>query len=461
MAETDVERQRAAHYAVLERQIPEFVGRLTWSRAQIEAHKTQAFRELLRFVQTRSPWHSRRLAHLDPAVATPADIVHIPTMNKRELMANWDEIVTVPGASRHEAEQALRAMTDQFYIWGDNVLIASGGTGGQPGLFLYDWQASVSMWAGTARGFLPSLAQLAAHGVEVPGGVRIASIAAERSAHGSYVMGRIFSNPRIPTRSFSAWRSIDDLIPELNAMQPHFLGSYPSLISALSAATKAGKLNIAPRVIYFGAEHLPDASRQLARETWPETDILTCWGTSEGGGTFPCPCGDGFHVCEDLVIIEPVDAAGNPVAPGQRSAGIYITNLFNKALPIIRYFIDDIFEMDDKLCACGSSYQKVRQVHGRSLDMFRYGAITVHPAALELAVLEQPCILEYQIRQTRRGAHLVYRSGGNVDSGRLSAKMRQALLSYGVQEPEITIEKIPQLERTAAGKLKHYLPMTH
>jgi phenylacetate-coenzyme A ligase PaaK-like adenylate-forming protein len=315
------------------------------------------------------------------------------------------------------------------------------------------------MWAGTARGFLGSLASLAMRGVDVPLGVRIASISAEKSAHGSYVMGRIFSNPLNPTHTFSAWRSIDELIPELNALQPHFLGAYPSLIPALVAATKAQELKIEPRVFYFGAEHLPDASRQLARETWPEADILTCWGTSEGGGTFACPRGDGFHVCEDLVIIEPVDSEAAPVAPGQRSAGIFITNLFNKALPIIRYYIDDIFEMDDKPCACGSSYQKVRQVHGRSLEMFRYGAITVHPATLELAVLEQPQILEYQIRQTPRGAHLVYRSKDDVDAVRLSSKMREALLSYGLQEPEVTVEKVDILKRTAAGKLKHYAPL--
>jgi hypothetical protein len=73
--------------------------------------------------------------------------------------------------------------------------------------------------------------------------------------------------------------------------------------------------------------------------------------------------------------------------------------------------------------------------------------------------LEQPCIFEYQIRQTPRGAHLAYRSKGDVDTARLSSKMREALLSFGLQEPEITIEKIALLERTAAGKLKHFVPL--
>ncbi len=380
-------------------------------------------------------------------------------MNKGDLMENWDEIVTVPGASRREAEEALRNMTDQFYIWGDNVLFASGGTGGRPGLFLYDWSALATTWGGMSRGFVRSFAKLAMGEGVAPHQVRVASIGAEMSAHGSYVVGRVFSNPLNPTHRLSAWRSIDELVPELNAIQPHFLFCYPSLIPALAAAAKAQELKIEPRIVYFGAEQLPDASRQLACQTWPRADILTCWGTSEGGGTFPCPCGDGFHVSEDLVMIEPVDGAGAPVAPGQRSSGIYFTNLFNKALPIIRYFIDDIFEMDDKPCICGSSYRKVRQVHGRNVESFHYGSISVHPVILELAVLEQPHILEYQIRQTPRGAHLAYRSKGEADDVRLSSKMRQALLSYGLREPEITIERVTLLERTGAGKLKRFVPL--
>jgi phenylacetate-coenzyme A ligase PaaK-like adenylate-forming protein len=166
-------------------------------------------------------------------------------------------------------------------------------------------------------------------------------------------------------------------------------------------------------------------------------------------------------VSEDQVIIEPVDNGGAPIAPGQRSTGVYFTNLYNKAQPIIRYYIDDIFEMADGPCACGCAFRKVRQVHGRNFEKFRYGSITVHPVTLQLAVLEQPRILEYQIRQTQRGAHLAFYSKEPVDVDRLSSKMHEALRSYGIQEPIVTIENVALLERTAAGKLKRFVPLAH
>jgi phenylacetate-coenzyme A ligase PaaK-like adenylate-forming protein len=460
LAKKTVEQRRGAHLAYLNSIMPLLLGRLPWSRAAIEDHQTRAFRDLLRHVRTHSPWHAARVADLDAETATVADLSRLPIMTKADLMDNWDAIVTVQGANRREAEEALRTMTDQFYIWGDHVLLASGGSGGRPGLFLYDWHAMALLWGGMARGFYGSLAPLARQGIELPNGLRMAAIAAEKSAHGSYVLNRIFSNPQNPTHQLSGWRSSNEIIAKLNAIQPHFILCYPSLVQELAAATKAGELTIAPRVVYLGAEHLPNSIRDIARETWPGADILTCWGTSEGGGTFPCPLGDGYHVCEDLVIIEPVDSAGRPVAPGQRSAGIYFTNLFNKALPIIRYYIDDIFEMADGPCACGSSFAKVWQVHGRTLDNFQYGSISVLPAVMELAVLEQPNVIEYQIRQTLRGAHLAYRSEGQIDEARMSSKMRDALLSHGLPEPEITIEHTARFERTTAGKLRRYVPLS-
>jgi phenylacetate-coenzyme A ligase PaaK-like adenylate-forming protein len=275
-------------------------------------------------------------------------------------------------------------------------------------------------------------------------------------------MGRLFSNPMNPTKRLSAWRTIEELVPELNALQPHILFCYPTRVPALAAAAATGELRISPHIVFFGSEHLSDGGRELTQRTWPKSEVLTCWATSEGAGTFPCAVADGgFHVSEDLVVLEPVDAAGNAIAPGQRSHGVYLTNLFNKAMPIIRYHIDDIFEMDDRPCACGSVYRKVKQVHGRAFELFHYGSMFVHPLALELAVLEQPSIVEYQLRQTPRGAHLLYCKAGEVDSDRLSRRIAEGFARYGLGEPEISVEEVTEIKRTAVGKLQKFVPLVH
>jgi phenylacetate-coenzyme A ligase PaaK-like adenylate-forming protein len=453
---TPLDQKRGCHFAHMCAIMPELVTRLSWSRAQIEVHRENLLRQMLHHAQAHSPWHARRLRGHDLA---KVPLSALPTMTKNDLMENWDEIATPNGANRSDAERALRDMTNQFYIWGDHVLFASGGTGGRPGLFLYDWDGLALNWAGMGRGMRHYIDSLPLPGGPPPQNWQMVSLGAEASAHGSFVTGRIFSNPANPTRGFSGWRSVDDLIPKLNDAQPQLIAGYPNLVPGLAAAAVAGRLTIQPKLLYLGGEHLSDGARQLAREAWPDADILTCWGTSEGGGTFPCPLGDGFHVSEDLVIIEPVDAHGAPVAPGQKSAGIYFTSLYNKALPVIRYYIDDVFEMADAPCACGSAFRKVRQVDGRAFEKFHYGAVSVHPVTLQLAVLEQPQILDYQIRQTARGVHLVYSSNGPIDEARAALKLQHQLIDHNIRDPRITVERVSQVGRTAAGKLKRFVPL--
>ncbi|WP_222598752.1 hypothetical protein, partial [Klebsiella sp. Kps] len=41
-----------------------------------------------------SPWHARRLAHVDPDTLTGDDLSIIPVMTKADVMANWDDVVT-------------------------------------------------------------------------------------------------------------------------------------------------------------------------------------------------------------------------------------------------------------------------------------------------------------------------------------------------------------------------------
>jgi phenylacetate-CoA ligase len=66
--------------------------------------------------------------------------------------------------------------------------------------------------------------------------------------------------------------------------------------------------------------------------------VANMYGTSEAGpigvGCFRRP---GIHLCDDLVIVEPVDLDGRPVPPGVRSDKLYVTALVNPTLPLIRF----------------------------------------------------------------------------------------------------------------------------
>jgi hypothetical protein len=74
-----------------------------------------------------------------------------------------------------------------------------------------------------------------------------------------------------------------------------------------------------PGVSISAARHA--LSRVNDRAYFHGDHVLVCSGGT--GGIFPCPLGDGFHISEALVLIEPIDASGRPVAAAQRSDGIH------------------------------------------------------------------------------------------------------------------------------------------
>ena len=49
----------------------------------------------------------------------------------------------------------------------------------------------------------------------------------------------------------------------------------------------------------------------------------------------------GSHLPDDLCLFEPVGADGRPVPPGWPSERVYVTNLYNHALPLIRFEVTD------------------------------------------------------------------------------------------------------------------------
>ena len=70
--------------------------------------------------------------------------------------------------------------------------------------------------------------------------------------------------------------------------------------------------------------------------------------------------------------MELVDNAGRPVPTGVRSDKIFLTNLYNLALPLIRYEITDQLELLRRGgCPCGSAFRRVGDPHGRLDDTFR------------------------------------------------------------------------------------------
>ena len=158
--------------------------------------------------------------------------------------------------------------------------------------------------------------------------------------------------------------------------------------------------------------------------------------------------------------MELVDVAGRPVPSGVRSDKIFMTNLYNHALPLIRYEITDELTALDEPCPCGSAFRRVGDPHGRLDDTFRYGGgVLVHPHVFRSPLSHCRSVVEYQVRQTARGAAIAVRVTEAFDGETLAGEIAAGLARLGVTDPEVTVTAVNHLDRQYSGKLKRFVPL--
>jgi phenylacetate-CoA ligase len=455
---SDYETIRQRHVADMMARLPAHVERLSWSSEQLRAERTARLRELLVVARERSPWQRARLAGIDVDAIDEDSLEELPVMTKADLMANFDSIVTDPRVTLALADAHLASLKSDAYLLDEFHVVASGGSSGVRGVFVWGWDAWADSWLVGLRQQLHDLMKMPGEGAKPP---VIMLVAAEKATHFTASLAQTFASESVEVHRFPVTLPFGAIVDGLNRAGGNMLVAYASMLPMLAAAQRDGRLAIAPERIITTAEPLLPEIREAARAAWGDVPVINQWGTSEGGiVALGCGEGEGMHVCEDLLIIEAVDADGVPVAAGTPSAKIYLTNLCNPVLPLIRYEITDQVTFLDERCVCGSAYRRVADVQGRLDDTFTYpGGAVVHPHVFRSVLARDPSILEYQVRQTRDGAEVSLRAGGPLELGAIERAIAGELARMGCPAPVVSARVLDELPRVGIGKLKRFVPL--
>jgi phenylacetate-CoA ligase len=447
------EELRHKHVAELAARMPEYVQRLSWTADQLRAERERRLRILVRVAQERSPWHRERLGGVDADAVREEDLQSLPTMTKEDLMANWDGIVTDRRLSLEMVEQHLTGLTGDAYLLDHFHAVVSSGSSGRRGVFVYDWEGWLTHGLGALRFGVRSAAMHLHAGPSV-----VAIVAAEQATHVSSALSQTFSNPALAMHRVPVTLPIDEIVAQLNDLQPTALGGYPSMLQLLAARARAGELRIHPRRILSSAEPLLPEARRAMEEAWG-SPVSNGYAASELMIAGSCE-GAASHIVDDLIFFEPVDGSGGPVPAGVTSEKVYVTNLYNLALPLIRYELTDEVTVLSEPCPCGSFHRRLDDVHGRMDDVFRYGGdIKVHPHVFRSPLGRQRAVAAYQVRQTEHGADIDVQLVGQLRIEQLRHEIEGALRKVGIANPHVTITPVDGLDRRATGKLKRFVSM--
>jgi phenylacetate-CoA ligase len=453
----DYESTRQRHVEHMRAELPEHLDRLTWSADRLRAERNLRLRELLKMARTHSSWHRARLSTVDVDAIDEDRLRRLPVMTKSDLMAHFDDIVTDRRVTLDLVNTHLAHLTSDAYLLDELHALASGGSSGVRGVFVWGWDAWAICWLMNLRN---QVSDARSDRDSTPGPPVLMIVAADNPSHFSGAQGRTFASPALQVCRFPVTLPLEAIVGGLNRVNGRTLMAYGSMLATLVAEARAGRLTIAPRRIIAVAEPLLPEVREAVRDTWGAL-IANSWGTSEGGVVARgCYRDKGMHLADDLLIIEPVDEKGEAVPCGSESAKVYLTNLFNPLLPLIRYEITDQVTFLDEPCACGSAHRRIADIQGRLDDVFRYSSsIVVHPHVFRTVLGRDARVIEYQIRQTVRGADVLLRTHGSVEVERLARVLEAELDRVGCPQPLVTVRIVQQIPRIGVGKLKRFVPM--
>lgn len=442
---------RDLHVARLAQLLPEHRARIEWPAERIAAERVRALRALVSGARERSQWHRERLVDIDLDALDPIDLRCLPVMTKTDLMDSFDEIVTDPRVTRDLCEAHLRH-NSAGYLLDEYRVVTSGGSSGVRGVFVYGWDAWATCYSSIVRFQQrdweadPALA-------DVP---RVtAVVGASHATHMSAALGQTFSSATSQRHLFPVDDPIAAIVDGLNRLQPTILMAYSSYLPHLIDQVQRGQLRIAPRRVIAISEPLLLEVRAAVDATW-NVPVASGYGMSEG--VFAGSCGHSLHLPDDLCVIEPVTANGEPVPTGERADRILVTNLYNHLLPLIRFDVTDQIVVLPDSCPCGSTFSRVADPQGRLDDTFSYaGGVTVHPHVFRTTLASESNVIEYQVHQTAQGAEV--RIVGAVNADRVKADLERALRQLGVTEAVVTVASAASLGRQPSGKLKRFVPL--
>ncbi|ACG80221.1 coenzyme F390 synthetase (plasmid) [Phenylobacterium zucineum HLK1] len=428
-------------------------------RAGIERRQRARLADMVAFARQHSPYYR----DLPDRIEDPCGL---PVTDKKTLMERFDDWCT----DRAVTLEAVEAVVDDPARIGERflgkyTLYTTSGTTGRRGIFLADDRtmavvtAMMLRWIGGWLSPGDILRIIARRG-------RTAMVMATGGHFASAVAAaRLKKRQGKRLEVLSAHMPMTELVDRLNRFQPAMLAPYASIAAMLANEQEAGRLAIHPVLLALSAEGLPQAEYgRIARAF--DAKVGNSYAASECV-FMSAMCGEGWlHVNADWVVFEPVDANHQPVAPGEPSHTVLISNLANRVQPILRYDLGDSVVQRPDPCPCGNPLPAIR-VQGRSADVLTFrtprGEVRIAPLALSQPIEAVRGITLFQIAQTAPETlelRLQVASTANEDAVWREAEtgLRKVLAAHGLEQVALERGGDPP-EQGHGGKFREVIPL--
>ena len=439
------------------------LGSLWWSRhAGIASAAVAGMRlqSLVHHARAQSPLYRELYADLPPGDVC---LERLPCVAKPQLMARFDDWCTDRQVTR-KAVDAFLARKDHVgeRFLGRYCAWKSSGTTGTPGVFLQDEFAMSVYDALVGAQCGPDVLGPDAIARSIMRSARAALVTATGDHFAAITSWQRVtrSMPAPERRAIPVTWPLERIAAELQAFDPAFLAGYPSVLLLLAEEQLAGRLQLAPALVWSGGEALAPHAKRLMERAFG-CGVMNEYGASECL-SLAYECAHGWmHANSEWVFIEPVDARGEPCAPGHASHTALVTNLANRVQPIIRYDLGDSLRLAAEPCACGDP-RPAFHVQGRCDDVLamrgRDGRIVrLVPLAVENVIEDAGVACRFQVVQTRDDTlrlRLEARGGARRAAWhRVCNALRSYLSAQRLANVRVALDACPPAIHPSSGKL--------
>jgi len=318
-----------------------------WSPAQLQELQNEKLRALIEHAYKNAPYYRRIFEErglTDKDIQTVEDLPKLPILTKGDIRQNFDDL-----------------KAKDFKRW-KPYLNATGGSTGEP-LRYYTTVEAISVgWASNFRAWGWAGYKLGDKRATLAG----ASLIPGNPTLFQRVRSLAERNLRLSAFDMNQQR-MSLYLEKLVGFKPIFLRGYPSALYVFANyLQEAGIDIIRPRAVFTDAETLLPQHRQVIERQFG-CKVLDGYGCRDGGAAAgECMEHRGYHISVEQVVMEFMKN-GKPAAPGE-SAEIILTDLYNYAMPFIRYAVGDMGAITDEQCSCGRGLPLMKSLQGRIGD---------------------------------------------------------------------------------------------
>jgi len=426
------ERIKGHHSVAIRRRLE----RSQWLDASgIEREQAGRLREFLVEIGARVPYYRELFARtgFDPAaVRSVTDLRRLPLLTKAEIRAHAEQM-------KAEGHGPLSRYN-------------TGGSSGQPLVF----------YIGKGRKSHDVAAKWRATrwwGVDI--GDREAVIWGSPIEHGAQdrmkaLRDGLFRSTLLPAFEMSEAR-LDEFVAWVRRHRPTMLFGYPSALTYIARhAEKRGQRldDLGIKVAFVTSERLYDDQRATISRLFGCPVANGYGGRDAGFIAHECPSG-GMHLSAEDIVVETVDAEGEPVPPGQPGE-LVVTELSTAEFPFVRYRTGDVAVLDDARCPCGRGLPLLRDLQGRTTDFVVAADGTVmHGLALIYILRDLPGIEGFKVTQeTRQLTRVEIVPDGRYDPAVVPTIVQGFQRRLGA-EVEVQVQTVTALPRERSGKYRY------